>query len=97
MITVSVVDKDVTISLGSKFDYESIMEFKESYSKCQEVKKVTIDFRDTEYMDSSGLGMLINMRNDMADAAPAVQLINCRPQVKKVLMISRFDKYFNIS
>ncbi len=46
-------------------------------------------------MDSSALGMLLNMRKHLGDTAP-IRIANSRPQIKKILTISRFDKKFNI-
>ncbi|NRB39235.1 MAG: STAS domain-containing protein [Pseudomonadales bacterium] len=88
---------EFTIQIGPKFDFDATREFREAY-EFDEAKKhniYNVDFRDTEYMDSSGLGMLLNMR-DFLDDAVEINLINCRSQVKKVLMISRFDKKFTI-
>ena len=89
-------DNIVTITLESKFDFDSVEEFRSAYEST-EAKAYVIDFRNTEYMDSSGLGMLLNMRRHIGDDAAAIGLVNCRPQVKKVLMISRFETKFEIS
>lgn len=85
----------VTVTLGSKFDFDSVNDFRESYLDAKG-KAYIVDFRNTEYMDSSGLGMLLNMRRDLGESAADISLINCRPQVKKILAISRFEKKFTI-
>ena len=85
-----------TISLAEKFDFDSVEAFRESYHKYK-VKEYVVDFRNTEYMDSSGLGMLLNMRRDLADASTEIRLANCKPQIKKLLLISRFETKFSIS
>ena len=48
-------------------------------------------------MDSSGLGMLINMKRHLEGSAEKISLINCRTQIKKILLISRFEQKFHIS
>lgn len=89
-------DDVLTIHLDNKFDFDYVEEFRDTY-KNTDARSFVIDFRNTEYMDSSGLGMLLNMRRHLGDGKVPVKLINCRPQVKKVLLISRFETKFDIS
>jgi anti-anti-sigma factor len=96
-INISKQGDNATIKLGTRFDFDLVQKFREAYSNTDDIKHISIDFRDTEYMDSSGLGMLINMQRSLEKQITKIKLINCRPQVKKVLLISRFDKYFEIS
>lgn len=83
----------VTIYLGDKFDFSSIDVFKSAYEN-NPADNYVVDFRDTNYMDSSGLGMLLNMKRTTGHNA--IDLINCKTQIKKVLVVSRFDEHFNI-
>jgi anti-anti-sigma factor len=57
---------------------------------------VIIDLRETDYMDSSALGMLLNMKKTLGESVSSITISNCRPQLKKILQISRFDKKFDI-
>ncbi len=95
-ITVKSTDENVTIILGKQLDFNSVEEFRRAYSE-NNMKTCIIDFRDTEYMDSSGLGMLLNMKRYLEGKTDDIKLINCRPQVKKILLISRFELKFTIS
>ena len=96
MTLVTRINDDVmTIQLGKKFDFDYISEFRDAYIEAA-AKAYIVDFRDTEYMDSSGLGMLLNMRRHLGGDGVSIKLVNCRPQVKKVLLISRFETKFNI-
>jgi anti-anti-sigma regulatory factor len=47
-------------------------------------------------MDSSALGMLLNMKKNLTGKVETIQISNCQPQLKKILQISRFDKKFDI-
>lgn len=89
-------DDVLTVQLEEKFDFDYVEEFREIYTK-SEAKSYVLDFRNTEYMDSSGLGMLLNMRRYLGDGAIPIKLVNCRPQVKKVLLISKFETKFDIA
>lgn len=86
----------LTIQLGEKFDFDYVEEFRDIYTKA-DAKAYVLDFRNTEYMDSSGLGMLLNMRRYLGDGAVPIKLVNCRPQVKKILLISKFETKFDLA
>ena len=82
----------LTISIVGRFDFEMVQEFRNAYAD-KNASNYVIDMRSTEHMDSSALGMLLNMRKSLGDSAD-ISIINCRPQIKKILTISRFDKKF---
>lgn len=84
----------LTISITGRFDFEMVQEFRSAYAD-KKAGSYVIDMRGTEHMDSSALGMLLNMRKSLGENAD-ISIINCRPQIKKILTISRFDKKFKI-
>jgi anti-anti-sigma factor len=90
-------DNEVTIGISGKFDFSQVTDFKNAYAD-NEIKgaNYTIDLRETEHMDSSALGMLLNMRKHLGGDTP-IRISNTRPQIKKILTISRFDKKFSIN
>lgn len=86
-----------TIQIKGKFDFNLVKDFRASYADIGDGKpKVVIDLRETEYMDSSALGMLLNMQKSLGSKVDSIRIANCRPQIKKILQISRFDKKFDI-
>ena len=87
-----------TIGLDEKFDFAKVHDFKEAYSVLPpDVQVVEVDLAKTEYMDSSALGMLLNMQKSLSGRDLTFQITHCRPQVARILKISRFDKKFDIS
>lgn len=89
--------KQFIIHVTGRFDFSRVQEFRKSYDGMKDsVRQVVIDFRKTEYIDSSGLGMLLNMRKSLGVDGRSYYLINCSASVRKVLSISRFDKLFVI-
>ena len=92
-------DEHDAIVLGERFDFESVGPFRNSYESLTAVKNntVAVDFRNTRYIDSSALGMLINAKTYFSDKGIKVKLINANEQIKKIFSISRFDKKFDIS
>lgn len=96
-ITTSQLKDELTITLEEKFDFDAVEVFRTAYSN-KDANTFVVDFRSTEYMDSSGLGMLLNMKRHLAEKGDcAIKLINCRLQIKKILLISRFESKFIIT
>ena len=89
--------KALVIDVGTKFDFSKVEDFRNAYSDLSDnASHITVDLSRTEYMDSSALGMLLNMQKSLADKELSYSIENARPQVAKILKISRFDKKFDI-
>lgn len=87
----------LTIVLDDKFDFAKVQEFRDAYSSdVDSVRTIIVDLANTEYMDSSALGMLLNMQKTLKEQVNDFQIVNSRPPVAKILQISRFDKKFTI-
>jgi anti-anti-sigma regulatory factor len=48
-------------------------------------------------MDSSALGMLLNMQKSLQASVNSFKITHCRPQVIKILQIAHFGKKFDIA
>jgi len=71
-------------------------EFREAYSDLpKNYATYVVDMSMVEYLDSAALGMLLSMRNAIADDSD-IQLLGANDFIKNILMISRFDKRFDI-
>lgn len=89
--------KTLTIIVYDKFDFSKVQDFRDAYAEdIVDVTQVIVDLGHTEYMDSSALGMLLNMRKSLDKQVSDFQIVNCKPAVAKILEISRFDKKFTI-
>lgn len=88
-------NKHVTISVKGTFCFNLVQDFRSSYAKRFD-HRFTVDLRKVNYIDSAALGMLLNMKNYLEQPDGMIRIINTLPQVRKVLMISRFDKKFTI-
>lgn len=90
--------KQLTIFIEEKFDFSKVQDFRLAYSEeTSSINSLTVNLQKTEYMDSSALGMLLNMHRTMSPQVKSFSLSKCRPQVLKILRIARFDKKFDIS
>jgi HptB-dependent secretion and biofilm anti anti-sigma factor len=87
----------LTIKVAGRFDFAVHQDFRKAIEKITPAMKViVIDFFVTEYMDSSALGMLLVLRDKVSTAQQTVQLVNTRPEVRKILDIAHFDKLFAV-
>ena len=91
-------ENKLTIRVKGRFDFGKHEVFREAYEG-QEVtpQKVEVDLRDATYLDSSALGMLLLLRDHAGGDDADVRVINCSPDVGKILAISNFHKLFEIS
>ena len=98
-IVIEEKEHGISIVLDEKFDFSAVGEFRKTYEGMGVVnnKTVTIDFRNTRYIDSSALGMLINAKSFFSSSNSKVALTNTNDQVRKIFKISQFEKKFDIS
>jgi anti-anti-sigma factor len=90
--------KELTIFVEEKFDFSKVQDFRFAYTDSVDgIDSLVINLQKTEYMDSSALGMLLNMHRTLSEHVSSYRIIKCRPQVLKILMIACFDKKFDIS
>ncbi|WP_300626812.1 STAS domain-containing protein [Pseudomonas sp.] len=95
---VSLDGKKLTIAIKGRFDFGSHQAFREAYERFYEVPQAyVVDLKETTYMDSSALGMLLLLRDHAGGDESDVGVINSNPDVRKILAISNFDKLFDIS
>ncbi|AVE04935.1 STAS domain-containing protein [Pseudomonas sp. R11F] len=95
---VSLDGKQLTIAIKGRFDFGSHQHFREAYERFYKVPDAyTVDLKEATYLDSSALGMLLLLRDHAGGDDSQVTLINCSPDVRKILAISNFDKLFDIN
>ena len=60
--------KVLVVDVGTKFDFSKVEDFRNAYGELgADVSHITVDLSRTEYMDSSALGMLLNMQKTLAE------------------------------
>jgi anti-anti-sigma factor len=95
--SVSADGSELTIVIRGRFDFSAHQDFRRSYESLDtRPRTYAVDLRDTTYLDSSALGMLLLLRDFAGGESSSVKILNCNPEVRKILMISNFEQLFSI-
>ncbi|MBI3563405.1 MAG: STAS domain-containing protein [Gammaproteobacteria bacterium] len=88
--------KTLTIKMPQEFDFRSHKEFRETHRNPGTVSQYVLDFSRTKHMDSSALGMLLLMREEIGNDSNKIRLINCQHNIKALLEMANFHKLFTV-
>jgi len=89
--------QQLVISVQGRFDFSTHQDFRSCYESLPaEPKAYRLDMGETTYLDSSALGMLLLLRDRTGGDKKAIEIVNCNPDIKKILMISNFQQLFTI-
>ena len=89
--------KQVTIHVSGRFDFAAHQDFLRAYKQHPPGEKAFIvDLKNTDYMDSSAMGMLLQLR-EYGKKDKATELINGNDGVCEILRIANFDKIFTVA
>lgn len=87
----------VTIRVSGRFDFSTHREFLDAYKDLPKgEKRFIVDLSGAEYMDSSAMGMLLQLRGH-ARNDQEVELKNGNDGIKEILRIANFDKLFKVA
>jgi anti-anti-sigma factor len=96
--TESADGKLVTIQVVGRFDFATHQDFAKAYKQYPAGEKAyTVDLSKADYMDSSAMGMLLQLREYSDRSAGNVTLANGNDGVKEILRIANFDKLFDLA
>ena len=94
---VSPEQNEITIHVSGRFDFSAHHDFQHSYTKyAKGEKKFVVDLQDVDYMDSSAMGMLLQLREHSNKEAGGVVLANGSDGIREILRIANFDKLFTL-
>ena len=95
--TVSETGDQVTIAVAGKFDFQLYDEFRASYADTAGSGiRYVVDLAETDYLDSSALGMLLLLREHAGGETSDIEISQASPEVKKILDVANFGKLFKI-
>ena len=88
--------KMITVKLPNEFDFRAHKDFRDAHKDIDSNIQFVLDFSSTEHMDSSALGMLLLMREELGNDTANVKFINCRQNIKSLLDMASFNKLFDV-
>jgi anti-anti-sigma factor len=87
----------LTINISERFDFNVHAQLRAAYRNTEKrYTEYVIDLRDTIYMDSSALGMLLQIKEHAGGSAQSVRIRNAAPGIKDILRVANFDKLMTI-
>ncbi len=90
--------QELTILIQGRFDFGAHQDFRNAYESVSSTpQRYIVDLKDTTYLDSSALGMLLLLRDYAGGDDSMIRLVNCSSDVRKILAISNFEQLFNIA
>ncbi|MFZ7132999.1 MAG: STAS domain-containing protein [Eubacteriales bacterium] len=96
MLSVNITESDEKwiIHLHGEIDIYTVDKFKQAIEEKMEKKEkdILVDMENLEYIDSTGLGALIHFRGRYNGIS--IELINLKPNVKKLFDITGLTKIF---
>ncbi|MBF0541103.1 MAG: STAS domain-containing protein [Nitrospirae bacterium] len=98
-ITSKVTDgNSAVLQISGRFDINDFENFSETSKTLinKGVKKYIVDLSETEYLDSSALGMLLLLRERVGGDEADITIVNASSEVKKILTISNFQRLFKL-
>lgn len=95
----SKLDNDFwNVSIGGELDVSSAEQLKNQLHKIVDDKMldVKIDLTNLEYIDSTGLGVMIGVLKKLRVNEKEIYILNPRSNVKKIFTITGLDKIFKM-
>ena len=87
---------ELTIEISGHFDFGVQHDFRHCYEDSA-ASAYIVDLSETEYMDSSALGMLLMLREYAGGNNANITLRNCSQDIKTILSVANFQSLFNIA
>ncbi len=88
----------LTITVQGRFDFSTLQNFRNAYENiAPKPSKFIVDLKGSDYLDSSALGMLLALRDYSGGEKSDISVVNCNPDVKKILVITKLDELFTVT
>lgn len=89
-INIQPSDDSTTIAVQGDIEITTIKEFKEAvYEVGKNIDKdVIVDFSGVNYLDSSGIGILLTLYKMQKNRNKEMSLVNCSDNIKKIIELS---------
>ena len=91
-------DGVVICCISGEVTIDTVPELKKTFKKIidNKTRKVLLDFRGVDYIDSSGLASLIDLSRNLKVIQGMVFMSELSPKVSSIFSITKLDKVFRI-
>lgn len=88
----------VTVHIDGVFDFKVHRGFRDAYMHDPlSATDYIINLSGTNYMDSCALGMLMLLHEQACPEKRPIHIVNANPEIKQMLNIANFNRFFGIS
>jgi len=91
-----VQDGNVVLAITRDFTFDLNQHFRAAYKAHPPTTPFVVDLTQARYMDSSGLGMLLQLREFAGGNQSRVTIRGCNETVREILKIANFERLFRI-
>jgi anti-anti-sigma factor len=95
-VSVTHEGRQAIAKLHGDFVFDLNREFRDAYKELPSSTEFTIDFAQTNYMDSAGLGMLIRLREFAGKENARIRLTGINDTIRTILKVANFGRLFRI-
>ena len=90
-------NKHLSIQVDDRFDFSQHQHFRDAYNKFTEKGTLfTLDLSNTQYMDSSALGMILLLKDHAESIGGEIVISKPSDSVNKILEIAQFHRLMTI-
>jgi len=91
--------KTIIFDIGKKFTYMTVSEIEWKFIKAiiwNRSIDVVLDFKNTEQIDDSALGLLLTFRQYLDKGNCEIPIINASKHIRKIIEKANFDRLFKV-
>ena len=85
------------LSIEGDFTFDLHQKFRNAYKGYEKNQRFTVDLSKANYMDSSGLGMLVQLREFAGGDSAHVKITGANEVISQVLAVAKFNKLFTLN
>ena len=89
-------DDSAEITVNGRFNFQVENEFEQITRNILDKNQLTLDFNQCEYVDSSGIRMLIKLAKNRPLSSEKIKIINCNQTVKDVFTLVNIASLIDI-
>lgn len=97
--TLTRADDEILIKVSGKFDFNSREEFAYvagEIKKLSPPQKIRFDFSRADYIDSSAIGFLFKLHDDLGESYPRMKVAGARGHVKEIFEAVMIHYLFDV-